>query len=291
MFRRFGLRTTSLLSGGIAAQSGQHHCQFRHTTILCVRKGNETVLIGDRQVTLGERIVAKSSACKLRRLNDKVAVGFAGSTADAFALMEKLEGKLQDFPEQLSRAAVELAKDWRTDKALRRLEASLIVCSAEEVLEIDGQGNVITPEEDGIISIGSGGTYAKAAARALIDVDGYTAESIARKAMKIATDIDVFSNGSWDVEKLTVEEKKEDNEKESEGEGEKERSKTTEKSEEVNEETKKVAPEEKSADGKVSEKKAKKSKKEDGENDKTAWGKRGFFGSFFFIFASRKMEK
>lgn len=175
----------------------------RHTTILCVRKGDEVVLIGDRQVTLGERIVAKSSACKLRRLNErKVAVGFAGSTADAFALMEKLEAKLNDFPEQLARAAVELAKDWRTDKALRRLEASLIVCNEDEVLEIDGQGNVITPEEDGIIAIGSGGTYAKAAARALIDVEGFGAEAIARKAMKIATDIDVFSNGSWDMEKL-----------------------------------------------------------------------------------------
>lgn len=163
------------------------------------------ILIGDRQVTLGERIVAKSSACKLRKLNDNVVIGFAGSTADAFALMEKLENKLNDFPDQLTRAAVELAKDWRTDRALRRLEASLIVCNKEETLEIDGQGNVITPEEDGIIAIGSGGTYAKAAARALIDVEGYDAEKIARKAMKIATDIDVFSNGNWDVEILTRE--------------------------------------------------------------------------------------
>ncbi|EPY35565.1 ATP-dependent HslUV protease, peptidase subunit HslV [Strigomonas culicis] len=117
--------------------------------------------------------------------------------------MEKLESKLQDFPDQLTRAAVELAKDWRTDKALRRLEASLIVCNDRlEMLEIDGQGNVITPEEDGIIAIGSGGTYAKAAARALADVDGFDAERIARKAMKIATDIDVFSNSNWDVEVL-----------------------------------------------------------------------------------------
>lgn len=211
MFRRLASRATSIFDATTSSSSAGVACrlQGRHTTILCVRKGNETVLIGDRQVTLGERIVAKSSACKLRRLMDnKVAVGFAGSTADAFALMEKLEGKLQDFPEQLARAAVELAKDWRTDRALRRLEASLIVCNAEEVLEIDGQGNVITPEEDGIIAIGSGGTYAKAAARALIDVEGFDAESIARKAMKIATDIDVFSNGSWDMEKLCKEEKK-----------------------------------------------------------------------------------
>lgn len=175
---------------------------LRHTTILSVRKGDRVVLMGDRQVTLGERIVAKSSACKLRKLNDSVAIGFAGSTADAFALMEKLENKLNDYPDQLTRAAVELAKDWRTDKALRRLEASLIVCGREETLEIDGQGNVITPEEDGIIAIGSGGTYAKAAARALMTVDGLDAETIARRAMKIATDIDVFSNGNWDIEIL-----------------------------------------------------------------------------------------
>ncbi|CAD2212928.1 ATP-dependent HslUV protease, peptidase subunit HslV [Angomonas deanei] len=115
--------------------------------------------------------------------------------------MEKLDAKLNDFPDQLTRAAVELAKDWRTDRALRRLEASMIICNSNlELLEIDGQGNVITPEEDGIIAIGSGGTYAKAAARALIDIEGLDAEMIARKAMKIATDIDVFSNGNWDVE-------------------------------------------------------------------------------------------
>ncbi|CAC9551567.1 HslV / hslVU complex proteolytic subunit -threonine peptidase - Clan T(1) - family T1B [Leishmania donovani] len=208
MFRRLATRSTSFVTGAAV--------QARHTTILSVRKGNKVILIGDRQVTLGERIVAKSSACKLRKLNDNVVIGFAGSTADAFALMEKLENKLNDFPEQLSRAAVELAKDWRTDRALRRLEASLIVCSKEETLEIDGQGNVITPEADGIIAIGSGGTYAKAAARALIDVDGYDAERIARKAMRIATDIDVFSNSNWDVEILTREEeavKKEEAEK------------------------------------------------------------------------------
>lgn len=216
MLRR--LTTSAQQSLGFRLPIAAASTSLRFTTILCVKKGDEVVLIGDRQVTLGERIVAKSSACKLRRLNErKVAVGFAGSTADAFALMEKLETKLNDFPDQLARAAVELAKDWRTDKALRRLEASLIVCNAEEVLEIDGQGNVITPEEDGIIAIGSGGTYAKAAARALIDVDGFDAESIARKAMKIATDIDVFSNGSWDMEKI----KKEDAEGSSEEEGSK----------------------------------------------------------------------
>lgn len=180
----------------------------RSTTILAVRKGNEVVLMGDRQVTLGERIVAKSSAKKLRRAGDGVMVGFAGSTADAITLLEKLEGKLQEYPNQLLRAAVELAKDWRSDKILRKLEASLIVCDKSETLEIDGQGNVITPEADGIVAIGSGGTYAKAAARALIDIDGLNAEQIAEKAMKIATDIDVFSNSSWDKDKLIIDEKK-----------------------------------------------------------------------------------
>lgn len=213
MLRRVA-RSTSFITGAAV--------QARHTTILSVRKGDRVVIIGDRQVTLGERIVAKSSACKIRKLNDNIVIGFAGSTADAFALMEKLENKLNDFPDQLTRAAVELAKDWRTDRALRRLEASLIVCGREETLEIDGQGNVITPEEDGIIAIGSGGTYAKAAARALIDVEDYDAERIARKAMRIATDIDVFSNGNWDVEILSREAPKTEEEKAAkEGEEEK----------------------------------------------------------------------
>jgi ATP-dependent HslUV protease subunit HslV len=181
----------------------QASAQCRSTTILCVRKKGKVVIMGDRQVTLGERIVAKSSARKLRRLHDDdVLVGFAGSTADAITLMEKLESKLTEYSGQLTRAAVELAKDWRTDKALRRLEASIIVCNKFETLEIDGQGNVITPEEDGIVAIGSGGTYAKAAARALIDIEGWDAEKIAERAMKIATDIDVFSNGNWDKEML-----------------------------------------------------------------------------------------
>lgn len=190
--------------------------QARSTTILSVRKGNQVVLMGDRQVTLGERIVAKATAKKLRRAGDNVMVGFAGSTADAITLLEKLEGKLQEFPNQLTRAAVELAKDWRSDKILRRLEASLIVCDKNETLEIDGQGNVITPEADGIVAIGSGGAYAKAAARALIDIDGMTAEQIAEKAMKIATDIDVFSNGNWDKDILTADAEKKPDSKQQE---------------------------------------------------------------------------
>ena len=156
-------------------------------------------MVGDRQVTRGERIVAKSSAKKLRWLYEgKVLVGFAGSTADAITLIEKLERKLYRFSGQLTVAAVELAKDWRTDNALRRLKASIIVCDKDETLEIDGQGNVITPDEDGIVAIGSGETYAKAAARALIDIEGYDAEKIAEKAMKVAADIDVFTSGNWD---------------------------------------------------------------------------------------------
>lgn len=174
----------------------------RWTTILSVRKGDTVVLMGDKQVTLGQSVVAKSSAKKLRKFGgDKtgeVLVGFAGSTADAMTLFDKLEGKIQEFPNQLTRACVELAKEWRGDKMLRRLEASLIVCDKYETLEVDGAGNVITPEEDGIVAIGSGGQYAKAAARALIDIDGLTAEAIAAKAMKIATDIDCFSNEKHD---------------------------------------------------------------------------------------------
>jgi ATP-dependent protease HslVU peptidase subunit len=176
----------------------------RWTTILCVRKGDTVVLMGDKQVTLGERVVAKSTAKKLRRSGD-VMVGFAGSTADALTLMEKLEGKITEFPNQLTRACVELAKEWRGDKMLRRLEASLIVCDKHETLEIDGAGNVITPEEDGIVAIGSGGQYAKAAARALIDVPDMTAEQIAEKSMRIATDLCCFSNSKHDKDVIVNE--------------------------------------------------------------------------------------
>lgn len=220
MMRRFGGRSLAGLgvAAGVlcptvqsplvaapAAKTGPLCLAARTTTILSVRKGNRVVLMGDQQVTLGERIVAKSTAKKLRRAGDTVMCGFAGSTADAITLLEKLEGKLQEYPNQLKRACVELAKDWRSDKMMRRLEASLIVCDKCETLEIDGQGNVITPETDGIVAIGSGGTLAKAAARALIDIPGMEAEAIARKAMKIATDIDVFSNGNWDVDAMDSE--------------------------------------------------------------------------------------
>lgn len=209
MFRRFSSKTPATATTScLTSSSSLLTQQQRWTTILSVRKNGTVVLMGDRQVTLGERIVAKSSAKKLRRIEGKgepVIVGFAGSTADAITLLEKLEGKLNEFPNQLLRAAVELAKEWRGDKMLRRLEASLIVCGTKETLEIDGQGNVITAEEDGVVAIGSGGTYAKAAARALVDIEGLDAAHICAKSMKIATDIDVFSNGNFDKLIITPE--------------------------------------------------------------------------------------
>jgi len=174
-----------------------------HTTICSVRKGNKVVLMGDRRVTLGQSVIAKDSAKKLRRAGTDVMVGFAGSTADAMTLLEKLEGKLQEYPGQLLRACVELAKEWRGDKMLRRLEASMIVCDENETLEIDGSGNVLTPEADGIVAIGSGGMYAKAAARALVAVEGapqLDAEYICREAMRVAGSIDIFSNSSVDID-------------------------------------------------------------------------------------------
>ena len=226
---------------------------MRWTTILSVRKGDTVVLMGDKQVTLGQSVVAKSSARKLRRTDGDVIVGFAGSTADALTLMEKLEGKLTEFPNQLTRACVELAKEWRGDKMLRRLEASLIVCNKHDTLEIDGSGNVITPEEDGIVAIGSGGQYAKAAARALIDIEGLDANKIAAKAMRIATDLDCFSNHKHDKEVL-VNEKFEEERAEAKA---KEEAAAKEKAE-------KEAEDDKKEEGAAKEKKdAKKDKKSD----------------------------
>ena len=144
----------------------------------------------------------KSNARKVRRLaNGKVVVGFAGATADAFTLLERLESKLDAHPDQLVRACVELAKDWRTDKYLRKLEAMMAVCDKETSLILSGTGDVVEPE-DGLIAIGSGGQYALSAARALYDVDGMDAEAIARKSMKIAADICVYTNDSLIVEKV-----------------------------------------------------------------------------------------
>ena len=165
------------------------------TTILSVRKDGKTVAAGDGQVSLGQTVI-KSNATKVRRIaDDKVVVGFAGATADAFTLFERLEAKLEQYPDQLTRACVELAKDWRTDRYLRRLEAMMAVADPKVSLILSGTGDVLEPE-DGLIGIGSGGNYALAAARALMDREDMDAEAIARKAMQIAADICVYTNES-----------------------------------------------------------------------------------------------
>ncbi|KDO34917.1 hypothetical protein SPRG_00978 [Saprolegnia parasitica CBS 223.65] len=170
------------------------------TTILCVRKDGKVCVIGDGQVSLGHTIV-KPNAQKVRRINENVIAGFAGSTADAFTLIERLESKLDEYPGQLTRACVELAKAWRTDKYLRALEALLIVTDNKQSFTLTGNGDVLQPH-DGIIGIGSGGTYALAAARALIDQPHLSAEDVARRSMKIAADICVYTNHNVVVEVL-----------------------------------------------------------------------------------------
>jgi ATP-dependent HslUV protease, peptidase subunit HslV len=171
------------------------------TTILSVRKADRVVIAGDGQVTLGDTVV-KSNALKVRRLGDgKVIAGFAGATADAFTLFERLEAKLERYPGQLTRSCVELAKDWRTDRYLRRLEAMMAVADGENSLVLTGTGDVLEPE-DGLIGIGSGGNYALAAARALLDRDDMDAEAIARRAMEIAAGICIYTNSSVTLESL-----------------------------------------------------------------------------------------
>ena len=171
------------------------------TTILSVRKGGKVVIAGDGQVTLGQTVI-KGNARKVRRLGrGDIVAGFAGATADAFTLFERLEAKLEQYPGQLTRAAVELAKDWRTDRYLRRLEAMMAVADADTSLVLTGTGDVLEPE-DGLIGIGSGGNYALAAARALIDRDDMDAEAIARRAMKVAADICVYTNENVTIESV-----------------------------------------------------------------------------------------
>lgn len=171
------------------------------TTILSVRKDGQVVMAGDGQVSMGPTIV-KGNARKVRRIgNGQIIAGFAGATADAFTLFERLEAKLERHPGQLLRACIELAKDWRTDRYLRRLEAMMAVADKDVSLLLSGTGDVLEPE-GGIIAIGSGGNYALSAARALIDVDGLDAEAIARKSMKIAGDICVYTNHNLVIEKL-----------------------------------------------------------------------------------------
>lgn len=171
------------------------------TTILSVRKNGTVVIAGDGQVSLGDTVI-KSNARKVRRLaGDNVIAGFAGATADAFTLFERLEGKLEQYPNQLMRAAVELAKDWRTDRYLRRLEAMMAVADKDVSLILTGTGDVLEPA-DGLIGIGSGGNYALSAARALYDIEDMDAEAIASKSMTVAADICVYTNTSVLIEKI-----------------------------------------------------------------------------------------
>ncbi len=180
----------------------QHSLPSWHaTTILSVRKDGKVVIAGDGQVSLGDTVV-KANAKKLRRLADgNVIAGFAGATADAFTLFERLEGKLEQYPGQLLRSAVELAKDWRTDRYLRKLEAMMAVADKDVSLILTGNGDVLEPS-DGLIGIGSGGNYALSAARALIDIDGLDSEEVARRSMKVAGDICVYTNSNVILETL-----------------------------------------------------------------------------------------
>ena len=179
----------------------QDSTNWHGTTILSVRKNGKVVIAGDGQVTLGSTVI-KSNARKVRPLGDgSVIAGFAGATADAFTLFERLEAKLEQHPGQLTRACVELAKDWRTDRYLRRLEAMMAVADADISLVLTGTGDVLDPEK-GLIGIGSGGSFALAAARGLFDQEGLEAEEIARQAMKIAADICIYTNENIVIESL-----------------------------------------------------------------------------------------
>ena len=177
--------------------------QFRGTTILSVRKGNRVVIGGDGQVSMGDTMM-KGNARKVRRLyRDQVLAGFAGGTADAFTLFERFEGKLEKHQGQLVRSAVEMAKDWRTDRVLRRLEALLVVADQEASLMITGNGDVIEPEQ-GIMAIGSGGNYAKAAALALINNTDMDARQIVESGLTIAADICIYTNHNQTIEELAI---------------------------------------------------------------------------------------
>ena len=177
--------------------------KFHDTTIVGVRRGKEVVVGGDGQVPLGNTVM-KNNAKKVRRLyKDNVIAGFAGATADAFTLFEKFEGKLEKYSGHLTRSAVELAKDWRTDKILRNLEALLIVADKEVSLLISGNGDVIEPQ-DSIIAIGSGGSFAQSAAKALYDNTELSAEEIVKKSLTIASDICIYTNSNLTIEKINV---------------------------------------------------------------------------------------
>ncbi len=179
--------------------------EFKGTTILSVRRNDKVVVGGDGQVSLGDTIM-KGNACKVRRLyNEKVIAGFAGATADAFTLFERFEAKLEKYSGNLTRAAVELAKDWRTERSLRRLEALLTVADSKASLIISGNGDVIEPEQ-GLIAIGSGGQYAKSAAMALLEETELDARSVVEKALHIAANICIYTNHNLTIEELTIKE-------------------------------------------------------------------------------------
>ena len=189
----------------ITSSSPHDPVGWHGTTILCVRRFGTVAMAGDGQVTLGATVI-KGNARKVRRIGagGTVLAGFAGATADAFTLLERLEAKLERFPNQLERACVELAKDWRTDRYLRRLEAMMAVADKDRSFTLTGNGDVLEPE-DGLIAIGSGGNYALSAARALIGLPDLQAEDIARRAMKIAGDICVYTNYNVIVETIVGE--------------------------------------------------------------------------------------
>ena len=179
----------------------ENNMTWHGTTILSVRKNDEVVVAGDGQVTFGNTVI-KGRANKVRRLSSgSVIAGFAGATADAFTLFERLEAKLEQHPQQLIRACVELAKDWRTDRYLRRLEAMMAVADANHTLILSGNGDVLEPE-DGLIGIGSGGPFALSAARALINENSVSAEQIALRSMKIAADMCIYTNENITIEKI-----------------------------------------------------------------------------------------
>lgn len=199
-------RTNSLLPANAGHPLDlEDGCRIRSTTVLCVRRGDTVVMAADGQVSLGATVM-KHSAKKLRKLyKDKIIAGFAGSTADAFSLFSRFEAKLEQFNGQLDRAAVELAKDWRTDKLLRQLQALLIVADGKQMFLLSGDGDVVEPDPvaDGTIAtIGSGGTYALAAATALMENTQFTAREIVEKSMKIAAEICIYSNQNITIEEL-----------------------------------------------------------------------------------------
>lgn len=204
------VKRTSSLSAGSGGDLSLHSrnsagaARIRSTTVLCVKRGNSVVMAADGQVTMGDAVM-KHSARKIRRLyQDKILAGFAGSTADAFSLFSRFEGKLEQYAGNLGRAAVELAKDWRTDKMLRNLEALLVVADVNQMFLVGGAGDVIEPDE-AILAIGSGGSYATAAARALMQNTELGAREIAEKSLRIAGDICIYTNSHLTIEELHAE--------------------------------------------------------------------------------------